>query len=291
MTSTIDSISQALYQVSERPVQRASLNDVSIEVISPDLARQYLDTNQGNRNPRFRKVDAYARDMSCRNWVYNGETIKFDTDGRLIDGQQRLMAVEKSGVAVAFLVVRNLRRDTQSYMDVGSARTFGDALKMSGYINCVDKAAITGLLRRYEVSGFSSNSSPSIAELFDTFHQNAWIEDDATIWSRIARSTPLSASIAGVTWGILSRVDETSNKDAEFFFDKLGTDVGQIDGDPILALRRKLHNEERPINHATVKIWMALVFKAWNKFRSGEQVDVLYYRAGGASPEAFPVPR
>jgi hypothetical protein len=269
--------------------------DVTIEMIGPDTAETYLETNHSNRSPKLHKIRTYARDMQAGNWEFNGETIKFDADGALIDGQNRLAAITKAGVALPFLVVRGLRRIAQDTVDTGSARTFGDALKMRGHSNYSQKAAGTTLLNRYLTAEFRDNRSgkghtttcPSIAELFSIFEAHPWIEDEAQEWIRLARNTPLTPALACVAWGVLSRIDA---EDAAYFFDRMGTDVGHEQGEPILALRRAMANHVGPANTVLARVLLAYVFKAWNKFRSGERADYISYRQGGASPEAFPVP-
>lgn len=269
-----------------------SLDQVSIEWIGPEDAAQYLATNLANRNPRTRKMTSYARDMRAGNWQFNGDSIKFDLDRELIDGQNRLMAIVLSGVTVPLLVVRGLARKSQETMDIGAARSFGDALKMRGHSCWNEKASATALLFRWNLNAAASTATiPSIAELMATFEANPWIDSDATLWMRIARQTPLTPSQAAVTWGELSRIDAT---DAADFFARLGSDSGHQEGDPVLALRRALAIGSGSGgvrgSRIHVRATLALTFKAWNKYRNGEKVTLLSYRAGGARPEEFPMP-
>jgi hypothetical protein len=38
--------------------------------------------------------------------------------------------------------------------------------------------------------------------------------------------------------------------------------------------------------------WMtAITIKTWNAFRNGDEIGQLKWRAGGAAPEAFPIPK
>ena len=85
--------------------------------ISPELAEEWLGKNHGNRNQRDHKIIAYTRDIKDGNWLQTGETIKFDTDGRLIDGQHRLEAIHRSGETLRMLVVMGLSPHVQSVLD------------------------------------------------------------------------------------------------------------------------------------------------------------------------------
>lgn len=72
----------------------------------------------------------YARQMREGLWHFNAETIKFDVNGNLLDGQHRLMAIVKSGCAISCLVVRNLPSEVFSTIDRGTIRSYGDVFSI-----------------------------------------------------------------------------------------------------------------------------------------------------------------
>ena len=53
-----------------------------IETVTPEMAMEWLtaETNLNNRKLKPPVVRKYVRDMSDRNWLFNGDTIKFDGD-------------------------------------------------------------------------------------------------------------------------------------------------------------------------------------------------------------------
>src|SRR5216684_5104576 len=70
---------------------------VVIEV-DPKTAEHILaERNKGNRPPKPNKVHQFSADMTRSRWGLTGDTIKFGTDGRLLDGQNRLSAGVRSG--------------------------------------------------------------------------------------------------------------------------------------------------------------------------------------------------
>lgn len=73
-------------------------NDVSmtITIVTPDIAKQWLKQNTNNRKIKEAVVDAYAKDMLNGKWTINNDSITFDKNGILTNGQHRLMAVIKS---------------------------------------------------------------------------------------------------------------------------------------------------------------------------------------------------
>lgn len=108
---------------------------VSVVSVTPETAKRWLARNDNNRRMREATVLKYARDMAAGRWQITGESIKFDTDGRLLDGQQRLAAIARSGVTIQLVVMRGIPAAAQRVMDTGRARTSSDALTMQGEAN------------------------------------------------------------------------------------------------------------------------------------------------------------
>ena len=75
------------------------------EYITPKTAEKYLEQNTNNyRRMNRNKVSIYARDMKNGSWQTNGEAIKFNKRGELVDGQHRLKAIMEADVPVKMLV-------------------------------------------------------------------------------------------------------------------------------------------------------------------------------------------
>lgn len=65
-------------------------------VVTPALAKQWLEKNTNNRNVNFAKVKKMAKDMREGHWDTTHQGIAIATDGTLVDGRHRLMAVVES---------------------------------------------------------------------------------------------------------------------------------------------------------------------------------------------------
>lgn len=115
---------------------------VEIIDVTPAMAKAWLAKNPNNRNIRQPVVTSYARDILAGNWMLNGETIKFDTAGRLIDGQHRLSAVIVADTTVGMVVIRGVDADVMDTVDVGAKRTYADALRLQGEDNTTTLAAV-----------------------------------------------------------------------------------------------------------------------------------------------------
>ena len=89
------------------------MENIEIVDVTPELAREWLGFNTHNRNMRARTVLAYAADMASGDWRWTGDSVKFATDGTLLDGQHRLAAIAEAGCTITTLIVRGLKNDTQ----------------------------------------------------------------------------------------------------------------------------------------------------------------------------------
>jgi hypothetical protein len=104
-----------------------------IIVIDPKTAKAILDTrNEKNRPPKPNKVQQFAADMTRDWWGLTGDTIKFGTNGQLLDGQNRLSASAKSGKSFRTHVVFGIDPALFGRMDIGKTAKCGGHLTYCG---------------------------------------------------------------------------------------------------------------------------------------------------------------
>lgn len=133
-------------------VEHPPVHSVMVE-IAPEMARDLLSkTNADNRNIRPKHAAIMARDMAEGDYETTGDSIKFDRDGRLLDGQHRLLACADSGVPLRTHVVFGLEPKVFDSLDRGARRTAADVLAKAGYHNTHLLAAAVALLKRMEHS-------------------------------------------------------------------------------------------------------------------------------------------
>ena len=106
--------------------------DAQLMRVTPKLAEQWLGRNDSNRNIRPTKLAQLVRDMQGGRFALTGDSIKFDLNGNLIDGQHRLTAVRDSGIPIEVLVVRGLAPTVRAVIDTGATRSASDALRIAG---------------------------------------------------------------------------------------------------------------------------------------------------------------
>lgn len=105
-----------------------------IETITPSVATKYLEQNRKNRPIARGTVEFYADAIRAGHWLFNGEAIKFDCNGDLVDGQHRLHAIAKAGKAIQTLVIRGLDPQAFKTIDTGRQRNGGDVLALRGIL-------------------------------------------------------------------------------------------------------------------------------------------------------------
>ena len=102
--------------------------------IDPETATDILQSrNKGNRPRKPNKIQQFAKDMSADRWGITGDTIKFGTDGRLLDGQNRLAACVRSNRKFITHVVFGIDPSLFGRMDIGKPRNASDILNIAGY--------------------------------------------------------------------------------------------------------------------------------------------------------------
>lgn len=103
-----------------------------VETITPEIAKEYLAHNTDNfRKLSRRTVRKYANDILHGKWELNGETIVFDENGVLKNGQHRLAAILMAKKPMQVIVVRGIKSEVTIY-DMNNRRTDTDIAKARG---------------------------------------------------------------------------------------------------------------------------------------------------------------
>lgn len=260
--------------------------------LTPKLASAMLDLNVKNRKVSNKNYATLVRAMTNGEWELNGEAIKVDVDGYVLDGQHRLHAVVESGVTIRTFLIEGLPPSTQDTMDTGKSRGLADVLEIRGEPNTTIVSAITRrifIYRRHGLRAATMASYPTtVKETLRFFDSNPWIRDLSTPAKRVGRLAKLPGSLSALLMVVFSEIDK---EDADDFFEKLTTGAGLEDRHPVLTLRSqlaKLHESKGTVNQTYLA---ALTIQAWNKYRAGENASVLKFIPGGSNPMKFPEPK
>lgn len=275
--------------------------DVQVIEVTPYMAADWLEKNDHNRRITTSTVYAYSEQMKEGLWRADGAPIRFSKDGRLLDGQHRLLAQIRAGQTLTHVVITGIEDIAQATMDTGKKRSLADALSMEGVGNSYGVAAVLTAIHRYEKgargsmifmaqsakdNGHTVKVMEPIQPALDFFHKH---EDEIVdIFHRAAsvrRHVPLYPRVGGVGMWATSRINA---EDSEDFFHKLTTGESLGANSPILRLRQSLFSLEQERGATPAGYKLALLTKAWNFYRDGDEVVNLRFRRGGAKPESFP---
>lgn len=263
-----------------------------VTTITPAIAKELLARNKRNRKVSDRNYQVVLRSIIRNEWKLNGEAIKIDRNGYVLDGQHRLHAIVESETPIETFIIEGLDPDTQDTMDTGKSRTVADVLQIRGEKNTHTLASIIRRIYIYEAHGIKAATSASYPttnrEVLAFYEQNPWIESLVHEARRVGLYAKMPSSLAGLLIHAFTKVDAA---DAAFFFDKLVTGENLDSLSPIYALRRALQTiHDNPRGTKGQAYLAAISIKAFNKFRAGESVGTLKFTPGGANPEKFPIP-
>lgn len=262
-------------------------------MVTPSIATEWLERNTRNRKVRVSLAYQYADDMRNGRWEYNGDPIRFDKDGVLLDGQHRLLAIVDSGTTQKFHVIEGLEPHVQVTIDQGGKRSPSDQLTIRGIETNSTLAAAARIYVRWDTGRFFGDvkknhiTTPEIVE---------WVEGFPSLYGRLidlsTRGYKAIPCAPAITLAVALRLHQIDEDDATEFFGLLRTGANLEAGSPILTLRERLFKFKAEKVNITQRDMIAFFVVAWNAYREGRSITKLQ-RPNGASWNAqnFPVPR
>lgn len=140
--------------------------DLSVEVVSPATAENWLKRNATNRPLRKKVVESYARDMDRATWSEKPVAICFDENGLLGNGQHTLHAIIASGKSQRILIARNVSSASIAAMDIGLKRTVNDLAHFLGADIDGRRAAIARVIE-FGVNDFEQRNYIEIMDAYE----------------------------------------------------------------------------------------------------------------------------
>jgi len=126
MGKYLDALSEVSKNKSSEAIMRSS-----IETVTPEMAASYLANNEGNRNVRTMRVKELSGIIQRGEWMVTHQGIAFSRDGRLLDGQHRLLACIDANMPIKIMVTRNVDPQAFSVLDLHGKRSFSDIFGIS----------------------------------------------------------------------------------------------------------------------------------------------------------------
>lgn len=276
-----------------------NVGDITIETleVSPALAKEMLDANEVNRNASRDRVERHKRAMLGGFWAFIGDPIRQTTDGKLLDGQHRLMAIEESGVTVTLVVIRGIPVEHQKYMDSGRMRSTADSVRMMGIKNSTTVAAAARLLmvvtnepepgedwdRVVRVGQYSAKVAGfSNYEVADFVEAHKGLALSAEIGVQASRGVSAQPTALTLVHYLARRIEPYK---ADAYMTHLATGVGLEFGNPVFHVRESINRRNRGDNTARSDgaVNLALLIHAWNLWRRDRKVTKIQLPTGGVT--------
>jgi len=271
--------------------------------VTPRIAESWLGANKINRKVSETTVGRYASMMKAGGWQENGEAIKFNGDGSLMDGQHRLLAIVRSKVPQKLVVVRGLDKNVFPSFDTHKKRNLGDVMSIAGikkYNSHV--ATLTRLVYDYERHGLAdmfsgtatkatavSSSFVSNAEFLKYYKENEGIGKSLNAVLELMPNKTSKRFIAPLSmqsfWFYLFR--QKDEEKAKIFIKKFSSGINLDGDDPIHRFREKIIGYRMAKTTPNRKILTILAVKSWNYWKGGDRPKALHAHKTSAMPKVL----
>ena len=271
------------YEVTTK--KRSNLS-VDLVYITPQVAKKYLSYNTQNRKESPRNVMFLVEQMKKGLFLENGESIVFDNNNKLLDGQHRLMAIAKAGLSFHIPVVRGVMKNTMATYDTGKNRSSIDVLGLNGFKNCGTLSSFVKLIYKYEikqskakfVNAYNRTETLTNQQILDFCKENNdWVQEIirnvANIYNKPTTKFLGVANLSFIAYLIGGK--NPSSKVYDFIKNIYG--ITRQDGTATSYLYSKLYNSK--INKEPLSFYwiLGMSIKAWNFYLDGNPA-VKYFK-------------
>jgi hypothetical protein len=239
--------------------------------VTPKMAELWLTRNTKNiRKLREVSTIKYSEAMRKDQWDFNGESIKFDESGNLVDGQTRLSACILANKPFVTAVQYGVKSAIN--IDVGQSRTLEQLLASRGVTDSVSIAAAINYIHNYSDKGSTGfvtvGHGRHVLTREDALN---FAEDNIDELIHSAEATKKSRSLFNkhglhtALHFLFSRVSGQALADA--FYADLQSGAGLASTSPILHLRERLTAERaRKYNKMILNAYAGTIIKGWNYY-------------------------
>ena len=270
--------------MTRKEIKLALKNINSAEEITPAIACEMLLHNTMNRAISSDTVSAYAESMKDGYWACNGEAIIFSNKGTLLDGQQRLSAVVKSGISIASVIIRGVNKKDFDSMGQGRKRTNGTILAIENYKNAnLCASTVRGLYIYNEFGVMARNTQVFGARKMKEAMEDLTFLVESVDYASSFKRPLFTKTIIGMLHNTFCNLNYAMG---EQFMDAILT--GNV-GDEMELLKVRnyfidLKMQGHDLGHKREFVCGVLI-KSWNAWRTNRVMPAMEYKRG----ESFPV--
>ena len=207
----------------------------------PDIEKKQRRVTESNSNLISHVIkNGYFR--------FNGESIIVSDKGYIMDGQHRLLAVIKTGIAIPVLIVYGIDEDAMDTIDQNKKRTPSDIFNINGYDTTISSVAPS--VARYDIhilggsavafSAGGRSNAVSSHELVSHYEANEGLKNGVDWAIRNAcQGAPYTKPIIAYMHYATCHLNGASTE----FLSGLLTGAGLANDDPRLYIRTRIMKE------------------------------------------------
>lgn len=269
-------------------------------LITPVIAAQMLQNNVSNRRLSPGNVKYIEGQLRKNNWKLTPESIIFSESRRLLDGQNRLNAIIKSGVSAECTVIINAPDDIFDVLNTGKNRSAADTLHVAGFKNETIKSSIISTVLNYKKGLIRSHLSESGSRKDKISNADilAFNEENEAVLHPISNKAfayykdfgAVKPSFVGGMLYILTHIHRAPESKVYEFFDVLTLGNNAPSDHPAMRLRKMLIDDLASTKKLQSSSKLAYFIEAWNAFYSGSKLPkrAWKWREGAEFPKIEP---
>jgi hypothetical protein len=248
--------------------------------ITPNVAKELLSLNNGNRRINASRVQNYARQMKEGLWKENpAEPISITKSNKLANGQHRLSAIVLANFSGFVYVIKNIDDDLFTVIDTGKNRNASDILQIEGIKNSTIVASIINQYYHFSknrTQNRNSNDPLTNNEVLKIYLQEPKFWDDIHSMTRSFYTSFNKVITPSLIGAFLAYLIKAGKPNVVNFMDDLCS-MRNTESNIIQLLRTKLIADKLSTRKLTTSVKVAIMIKAWNYYNSGKNVKFLKY--------------
>ncbi len=245
---------------------------MGFELVTPELAREYLTTMHTNRNLSRLDVGVLTENLEQDQWFAEISPVYFDSENRAWDGMHRFRTITATGKPAYLLFVRGVSAEAAEFADTGRRRMYIDNLKRRGNITDFKRQGVlakwVALYDKYGIEGIRTPQKFALTQM----DKDKWVEHPNLLAS-IHLGQQMSRHLgAQESWAAYAVWATGEGQDPDGFWGKVVSGENLVKGDPAKTLRewymKGRERERTPVDQRVM--FMYATATAWNKHVLGQ---------------------
>jgi len=251
--------------------------ELQVVTMTPDWAHELIEKhNVNNRKVRRDVVQAYVHAIKSGQYKLTHQGVAIGTNGVLLDGQHRLLAIVESGIQVPIVMATECDPSIYDVLDTGCTRKSVDVL---GAYGAQDAGGSSSTVRTYIMYHEHHDKIwqgrlryPNNTEILEFYQTRSEQVDYASrkgkaVWSAFKQ---VKSHSAVATFILLALDRGYPRSHIEFFTEKLATGSNLEDTCPILRFRAgAINGIIEQVRHNQRQATLASLIKTFNDWNNG----------------------